>query len=107
MEEIMIIVNDSNFKEEVLDAALPVLVDFYADWCGPCKMMSPVVEELAKEYDGRVKIVKINVDNSPETAGKYNVMSIPTFILFRNGAPAQTQVGGVPKSVLTDMISQA
>lgn len=103
----MTIVNDSNFKEEVLDAALPVLVDFYADWCGPCKMMAPVVEELAKEYEGRAKFVKINVDESPETRDKYNIMSIPTFILFRNGAVAHTEIGAVGKNVLAGIIDQA
>lgn len=103
----MTIVNDSNFKEEVLDAALPVLVDFYADWCGPCKMMAPVMEELAKEYEGRAKLVKLNVDDSPETSGKYKVMSIPTFILFRNGAAAHTQIGAVAKSVLAGILDQA
>ena len=103
----MTIVNDSNFKEEVLDAALPVMVDFYADWCGPCKMMAPVMEELAKEYEGRAKFVKVNVDESPETSDKYNIMSIPTFILFRNGTVAHTEIGAVGKGVLTGIIDQA
>lgn len=100
----MTIINDSNFKTEVLDATLPVLVDFYADWCGPCKMMAPVVEELASEYEGKAKIFKLNVDESPVTAAQYKVMSIPTFILFQNGAAVKTQVGGVPKSTLEEML---
>lgn len=102
----MEIVNDTTFQSTVLESKLPVLVDFYADWCGPCKMMAPVVEELAAEYKDRAKVVKINVDESPETAEKYNIMSIPTFMVFVNGAPVKQQVGGMPKSALAAMLNQ-
>lgn len=91
---------DDNFKAEVLEAELPVLVDFYADWCGPCKMMAPVVEALAAEYEGRVKIGKLNVDQSPDTAGQYGIMSIPTLLFFKNGEVVNKIVGAVPKSDL-------
>lgn len=100
----MEIVNDNNFEAEVLKSELPVLVDFYADWCGPCKMMGPVVEQLAGDFKGQFKIVKLNVDESPETAEKYGVMSIPTFILFKNGQAADQKVGGMPKDALAAML---
>jgi thioredoxin 1 len=95
---------DANFQNEVLESDIPVLVDFYADWCGPCKMIAPIVEELAGEYKGVVKIGKLNVDNEPETAGKYRVMSIPTLIIFKNGAAVDTVVGVVSKKVLQDKL---
>lgn len=84
---------DKNFESQVLESELPVLVDFYAEWCGPCKMMSPVVEELAKELEGKVKVGKLNVDENPETAEKYGVMSIPTLIYFEKGNPVKTITG--------------
>lgn len=96
--------NDDNFEQEVLKSDIPVLVDFYADWCGPCKMMSPVVEQIAAEYAGKVKVGKINVDESQKTAQKYNVMSIPTFIVFKNGEATETLVGAVSKDVLVEKI---
>lgn len=95
---------DENFEKEVLQSELPVLVDFYADWCGPCKMMAPVIEQLASEYEGKVKIGKLNVDNAPESAAKYRVMSIPTIILFKNGSPAETTVGVVAKEKLVELL---
>ncbi len=85
--------DDSNFEAEVLKAEGPVLIDFYAEWCGPCKMMAPVIDKLAGEYEGKVKIAKVDVDNAPQTAQKYMIQSIPTLILFKNGEPAQTMVG--------------
>ena len=91
---------DDNFEKEVLQSEIPVLVDFYADWCGPCKMMGPIIEQLASEYEGKVKVGKINVDNSPESAAKYRVMTIPTIILFKNGEPTETTVGVVTKEKL-------
>jgi len=84
---------DQNFEEEVLKSELPVLVDFFAVWCGPCQMMAPVIEEMAKELEGKVKIGKMNVDESPQTAEKFGIMSIPTLILFKNGEPVKTLQG--------------
>ena len=84
---------DQNFEEEVLKSELPVLVDFFAVWCGPCQMMAPVIEEMAKELEGKVKIGKMNVDENPQTAEKYGIMSIPTLILFKNGQPVKTLQG--------------
>lgn len=89
---------DENFEEEVLKAEGMVLVDFYADWCGPCKMMAPVIEQIAEEYTGKAKVGKLNVDENPNTAGKYQVMSIPTLLFFRNGQLVDTVVGAVSKS---------
>lgn len=101
----MQIVNDSNFETEVLKSELPVLVDFFAEWCGPCKMMGPVVEQIADDFKGRAKVVKLNVDEAPETAEKYGVMSIPTFILFKNGEVSKQKVGGMPKDALAAMLN--
>ena len=84
---------DQNFEEEVLKSELPVLVDFFAVWCGPCQMMAPVIEEMAKELEGKVKMGKMNVDESPQTAEKFGIMSIPTLILFKNGEPVKTLQG--------------
>jgi thioredoxin 1 len=95
---------DANFQKEALESDIPVLVDFYADWCGPCKMMAPVVAELADEYAGKVKIGKLNVDEQSETASKYRVMSIPTMMIFKNGTAVDTVVGAVPKKVLQDKL---
>ena len=86
-------VTDKNFDEQVLKATMPVLVDFWAVWCGPCQMQNPILEEVAKEYEGKVKIAKLNVDENPETAGKYNVMSIPTLMIFRDGKVVKQMIG--------------
>lgn len=95
--------NTDNFEQEVLQAQGTVLVDFYADWCGPCKMMAPVVEEVANEAEG-VKVCKINVDDNVQIAQKFGVMSIPTFIAFKNGEVAGKQIGAVPKSSLINLV---
>lgn len=86
-------VTDATFDAEVLKSPTPVLVDFWASWCGPCKAMSPLVEELGKEYDGKVKVVKVNVDDNMEVSGKYNVMSIPSFFIFKGGEIVTSFVG--------------
>ena len=93
-----------NFQEKVLDNANVTLVDFYADWCGPCKMMAPVVEELAEGYNGQVKIGKLNVDNSPATAANYKVMTIPTIVFIKNGNVVESIVGVVSKAQLEEKI---
>ena len=93
-------VNDSNFGQMVLQAKTPVLVDFWAAWCAPCRMVAPVVEELAKEYEGRVSFVKLDVDQNPRTASQYGIMSIPSLLIFKNGAPVSNIVGFRPKADL-------
>jgi thioredoxin 1 len=90
-------VTDNNFPAEVLESEKPVLVDFWAPWCGPCRMVAPVVEEIANERAEQLKVVKLNIDENQNTAMAFNVMSIPTLILFRNGQPAKTVVGAYPK----------
>jgi thioredoxin 1 len=93
-------VTDNNFQAEVIESDVPVLVDFWAPWCGPCRMVAPVVEEIAKERAGELKVVKMNTDENQNTAITYNVMSIPTLILFRHGQPAKTVIGAYPKRKL-------
>ena len=95
---------DTNFKEEALEMDKPVLVDFYADWCGPCKMMAPVIDELAGEYEGMIKVGKLNVDDNPDTARQYRVMSIPTLIIFKNGEAVDTVVGVIAKNALKEKL---
>ncbi len=91
---------DSSFENEVLNSSQPVLVDFWATWCGPCRAISPIIEELAGQYDGKVKIAKLDVDENQGTASKYNVRSIPTILFFQNGKVVDQIVGSVPKSAL-------
>ena len=93
-------VTDNNFQAEVLESDVPVLVDFWAPWCGPCRMVAPVVDEIAKEKAGQLKVVKLNTDDNQQTALAFNIMSIPTLILFRNGQPAKTVIGAYPKRKL-------
>ena len=100
-------VTKENFDQEVLRSKRPVLVDFYADWCGPCKVVSPIVEEIGNDYAGRVDVRKVDVDSDPELAGQYGVRSIPTLILFKEGVVQDTIIGAVPKSQLTEVIDQA
>lgn len=88
---------DENFDQEVTKSTLPVLVDFWAPWCAPCRIVSPIIEELAKEYDGKLKVGKLNVDENPRAAQNYSVMSIPTVILFKDGKPGKTMIGAQSK----------
>jgi thioredoxin 1 len=97
-------VTDSTFEQEVLQAAQPVLVDFWAVWCGPCKAIAPIVEELAGEYEGKLKVMKLDVDDNPRTATAYGVQSIPTLLVFKGGQPAERIVGAVPKKVIVDKL---
>lgn len=99
-------VTDTNFEEEVLKSEGAVFVDFYADWCGPCRAVGPIVEELSEDYDGRMKFVKVNVDNAPDVAAKYGVMSIPTLIIFNKGEREEVFVGAGPKSQYEGMIDK-
>lgn len=101
-----VILTESNFEEEVLESGEPVLVDFYADWCGPCKMMAPIVAELAEKYEGKCRVGKCNIDENMKLAQKYNVMSIPTIILFQNGKAVSTTIGAVNKNELEGKIMQ-
>ncbi|MFH1832941.1 MAG: thioredoxin [Candidatus Levyibacteriota bacterium] len=92
-----VIITDQNFESEVIKSDMPVLVDFWAPWCGPCRIVGPIIEELAKEYEGKVKIGKLNVDENSDTATKYAVMSIPTLLIFKKGSPFKTMVGALAK----------
>lgn len=96
-----------SFKAEVLEAGLPVVVDFYAPWCGPCKMLAPLLEQLAGEFDGRIKFAKLNVDDAPELAGKYQVTGVPTLALFRNGEAVSGMVGLVSPKALRSWLETA
>jgi thioredoxin 1 len=98
-------VSDADFEAEVLQAGGPVLVDFWAEWCGPCKQLSPLVDEIAQEMAGKVKVVKVNIDESPEAPTKYGVRGIPTLMIFRDGQVIDTRVGGMPKSQLSEWLA--
>ena len=100
-------VSDSTFESEVLKATSPVVVDFWAEWCGPCRQIAPALEEIAGSLDGKVKIVKLNVDENPQTAAKYGIQSIPTLMLFKNGQLASRQIGAALKQKLEQWITAA
>ena len=95
-----IVVTDATFEQEVLQSEIPVLNDFWAEWCGPCKMIAPILEEIAEEYDGKLKVTKLDVDQNPSTMMKYQIMSIPTLILFKDGQEVERLIGAMPKERL-------
>ncbi|HEY7243736.1 MAG TPA: thioredoxin [Xanthobacteraceae bacterium] len=100
-------VSDTTFESEVLKAGSPVVVDFWAEWCGPCRMIAPALEEIAGSLGGKVKIVKLNVDENPKTAAKYGIQSIPTLMIFKDGQMTSRQIGALPKQKLEDWIKAA
>lgn len=103
----MVQITDDNFESEVIRSNLPVLIDFWAPWCGPCKSIAPVIEELAREYEGRLKVAKLNVDENPVTPSRYGVRGIPNLLIIKAGAVKEQMVGAVPKARLVDAIENA
>lgn len=99
-------VTDSSFKQEVLESEVPVLVDFWAPWCGPCRMVAPVVEEIADQYKEKIKVVKVNTDENPNVASQYGIRSIPTLMIFKGGQRVEMVVGAVPKTTLANSIEK-
>jgi len=99
-------VSDATFQQEVLNSDIPVLVDFWAPWCGPCRMVAPVVDEIADLYAGRIKVVKVNTDDNPEVASTYGIQSIPTLMVFKGGAKVDRVVGAVPKATLANTLDK-
>lgn len=104
MSDNIVYLTDESFQTEVLDSTEPVLVDYWAEWCGPCKMIAPILTEIAEEYQGKVKIAKLNIDENPQTPPKYGIRGIPTLMLFKNGNVEATKVGALSKSQLTAFI---
>ncbi len=102
----MVEVTDSNFQTEVLKSEKPVLLDFWAEWCGPCKMIAPVVEELAKEFDGKLKVGKVDVDSNQQTSMQYGIRSIPTLLIFKGGKVVDQLIGAVPKKMLAEKVAK-
>ncbi|MBU3644906.1 MAG: thioredoxin TrxA [Candidatus Methylopumilus sp.] len=104
MSDQILYVTDAAFEQEVLQSTTPVLVDYWAEWCGPCKMIAPILDEVAKEYQGRLKVAKLNIDENPMTPPKYGIRGIPTLMIFKNGNVEATKVGALSKSQLTAFI---
>jgi thioredoxin 1 len=96
--------SDDSFQKEVLESSIPVLVDYWAEWCGPCKMIAPILDDLVSEYDGKLKITKLNIDENPQTPTKFGIRGIPTLMIFKDGNPEATKVGALSKSQLTAFI---
>ncbi|AIH04358.1 MULTISPECIES: thioredoxin [Thermodesulfobacterium] len=99
-------VTDETFETEVLKSPIPVLVDFWAAWCGPCRVIAPIIDELAEEFEGKVKVMKLNVDENPVTPGKYGIRAIPTLIIFKNGEPVEVIVGAVSKNTIVNALNK-
>lgn len=99
-------VTDSSFKQEVIESEVPVLVDFWAPWCGPCRMVAPVVEEISSQYEGKIKVVKVNTDENPNVASEYGIRSIPTLMIFKGGQRVDMVVGAVPKTTLSQTLEK-
>jgi thioredoxin 1 len=99
-------VTDASFEQDVLKSDVPVLVDFWAPWCGPCRMVAPIVDEIAKDFEGKLKVVKLNTDENPNIASQYGIRSIPTLMIFKGGEKVDTVVGAVPKTTLSSTISK-
>ncbi len=100
-------VTDQDFEKEVLKSDIPVLVDFWASWCGPCRIIAPIIDEIAEEFEGKVKVCKLNVDENPVTPGKYGIRAIPTLIIFKNGEPLEIIVGAVSKATILNALNKA
>jgi len=107
MAEHIIHISDESFEEEVLQSERPVLIDYWAEWCGPCKMIAPVLDEIATEYSDRLKVVKLNIDDNPQTPPKYGIRGIPTLMVFKNGQVEATKVGSVSKAQLTAFLDDS
>ena len=107
MVEHIVHISDESFEEEVLQSEQPVLIDYWAEWCGPCKMIAPVLEEIATEYSDRLKVVKLNIDDNPQTPPKYGIRGIPTLMVFKNGQVEATKVGSVSKAQLTAFLDDS
>ncbi len=99
-----VLLNDANFEQEVLHSNVPVIVDFWAEWCAPCRIIAPIIEELATEYEGKLKVGKLDVDNNPQVSMKYSIRSIPTLLIFKDGEPVEQIIGAVPKQNILEKL---